>query len=191
MRINKAWFPNAISLSRPVFGSFLPYYTAAGDWNSAFFLAVVLIFTDALDGWAALAVGVKSQFGKDWIDPLCDFGLAVWGLVAWSAQSPHEAWRVWISIAIIGITITGKILKWQKRHKRVHHFVYGALPLFYLACAWIYLRIFCIMAFPDHVGTINAIAAVSAVGFAILKWYRLEEWFGHIRMSLAKNPASD
>ena len=97
------WFelksiPNLISLCRLVFIPYLAYLISVDNWPLATGLAVLLGFSDFVDGWVARRFNMRTELGA-LLDPLIDriFISAVLVAMLWS-----DVISVWILTAIIG-----------------------------------------------------------------------------------------
>jgi CDP-diacylglycerol--glycerol-3-phosphate 3-phosphatidyltransferase len=78
--------PNAITLSRGLLGFVVAYFLIGPGWNFvAFWIFILAIVTDLLDGWAARILDARSQDGE-WMDPVSDkiltdvVWLALWNI---------------------------------------------------------------------------------------------------------------
>lgn len=97
------WLPNTLTALRMVLA--VPIFAAAlqGAWALAFWLLIVALLTDFLDGLAAKKLHAQSRFGAE-LDPLADSSLVVAGMIGLSATG-HLSWWITAAVLLFGLTI--------------------------------------------------------------------------------------
>ncbi len=107
------WAATAVTLFRAVLG---PVVAALIVWDhgwAAFWLFLVAIASDLVDGWAARRWGSPEGLG-DWLDPVCDKVLTdcVWAALWFVQWAP--TWLVLLSVARDWIVVLGWcIARWR------------------------------------------------------------------------------
>ena len=96
---NLKWVPNALTISRAVLAVCAFAAALHGAWVMGFWLLVVALSTDFLDGLAAKKLNAKSKLGAE-LDGLADSAIVVTGMLSLSITG-HVAW--WFTAVILGI----------------------------------------------------------------------------------------
>lgn len=169
------WLPNAITGVRILAGCVAMVYAIQEVWVAAFWLFVIALVSDFLDGLAAKKLDAATKLGE-LLDSLADGWLVSCGLIGLSAAGRLPWWVTGAAIAV------GLAVQAERRLLR------GSLPMptvakklfaiFCLFAAWIYI----VLAYASHAygwrwWYVLVACAVLAVS-ASLKHHRLRAWFG-------------
>ena len=173
--MNMKWLPNVLSGSRGILA--VPIYLAAAHtaWQLAFWLLVLALITDFLDGLAAKKLHAESTLGGH-IDRVSDFLLAasgVAGLIVGAHTLP--IWTLYAAVPVSGFIAYVKFFLAEETLVRRITSIFSLSLLF---VAWIYIAWgFLTEAF----GWSWAYPPVTFVLLAtagLLKRHRLRAWFG-------------
>lgn len=178
------WVPNALSASRGILAPII-YATAANDnWVLGFWLLVVALLTDFLDGLAAKKLNAQSVLGGH-IDRVSDWLLSFFGLLSLVVYAD------WLGLWLlaIGLPISAFIgyVKFLTREgSRLYRLtsVFSILILFitwsFIVWGYLWQAFGWSWVYPPITIILIAIAAR-------FKKHRLRAWFGWI---VSKSPAS-
>jgi phosphatidylglycerophosphate synthase len=174
--------PNFVSLSRIVFGYLvLNAVTTHNDWRSAFFWFAAGAATDYLDGWLAIKLNAVSEFGKRWVDPVCDFLLGVFVMLAFVFQDSAWQERLWWAIPMTLLAVVGKFVKEQSIWPKAKRIAYLAAPIYYCGCAIIFLYLYAQRGLTDsEMMFINLATIPSIIAAAYFKRHRLSDWTRYV-----------
>lgn len=169
------WLPNALTMSRLVLAVPIAWAAADGRWALGFWLLIVALETDFLDGLAAKKLNAYSKFGV-MLDPIADRSLAVGGLIGLvlGNRLPLE---VVLSILVIALAVSlygGRGFtstvdarsRWQK-----------LTSVGLLFAAWIFVTWSYAVAAYGWSWVFVPITIGVLVGLAMLKRHRLQAWF--------------
>ncbi len=87
----------AITLARAACGPVVAAIVASGEHRVAFWLFLVAIASDFVDGWVARATGSPPWLGA-WLDPLCDKALT---MCTWGAIVAYDLGPSWLGLSMI------------------------------------------------------------------------------------------
>jgi len=110
------WLPNAITSARILCGGAALVYAAQEVWVAAFWLFVIALASDFLDGLAAKKLNAATKLGEV-LDSLSDGWLAACGLIGLSATG-HVSWWITGVAIVVGLAV--------QVERRILH---GKLPL--------------------------------------------------------------
>ena len=97
--------PNIITILRIIGVPVLVLFLIRQDFANAFYLAMAMAVSDALDGFLAKRFGWQSKLGG-WLDPLADKLMLVSAYAVWGVQGLLPVWLVALVIgrdALIGL----------------------------------------------------------------------------------------
>jgi Phosphatidylserine synthase len=97
------WLPNAITSARILCGGAALVYAAQEVWVAAFWLFVIALVSDFLDGLAAKKLNAATKLGE-LLDSFADGWLAASGLIGLSATG-HVSWWVTGAAIVLGLAI--------------------------------------------------------------------------------------
>ena len=97
------WLPNALTTTRMVLSVPIFWAAISGLWTLGFWLLVVALTTDFLDGLAAKKLQAQTKFGEE-LDPLADSSLVLAGMVGLSATG-HLSWWFTGAVLLFGLTV--------------------------------------------------------------------------------------
>lgn len=178
------WLPNALTATRMVLS--VPIFASAldGRWVLAFWLLVLALVTDFLDGLAARKLGAYSKFGEE-LDPLADSSLVVAGMVSLSLTG-HLSWWFTVFVLLFGLSVGNKRLFAPRSHRAA--VVQKVASVSCLFIAWIGIAwYFAGLAYGWSWLYVPLTVVILAVS-ALLKRHRLRTWFG-LDPAPAKRPA--
>lgn len=184
-----------VSLSRPVV--FGPLVILAvmfdNDWRSGLVWLIAGLSTDYIDGWLAIRLNAMSDFGKRWVDPVCDFTFCFQVQIAYVFQDDQWSTRLWWAIPMPLVAVLFKSLKEQRHWRRIADFAYGASPGYYLACVIVFVYLFAQKALTDsEMALVNRAYLPIILLAAYFKRHRLEDWRRALQAWWKKhNPAVD
>lgn len=168
------WVPNVLTLSRLFLAVVVLLLAANEVWAWAFWLFVLALLTDFLDGLAAKKLNAHSEFGRE-VDPLADaalvgggfLGLTFGGALSWWVTIP-----VLLAAAVIG---SERFFRYRKKRMAVAMKVMSVSALF---VEWIFVALWlAAQAFGWSWWYLAATLAV-LVFAAMLKRHRLRAWLG-------------
>lgn len=164
------WLPNALTMARIVLGMTMFAVALHGLWVAGFWLLLVALSTDFLDGLAAKKLNAKTKFGED-LDGLADTFLGVFGLLS-LAITGHLAWSVIALLLVIGAAI-GSDRAFPNQPKWAWRTPVAVVSLFmvWIGILWFYAGI----AF-GWSWTYVPVTLVILAGCAVLKRHRIRAW---------------
>lgn len=170
--------PNMVSLSRIGFGWWVLTATLVdNDWRSAFLWLLIGLSTDYLDGWLAVKLNAITDFGKRWVDPICDFVFCLQVEIAYVFQDDQWANRLWWAIPMPLIALGLKFLKEQKRGSSIGNLAYGITPGYYLVCVIIFAYLFAQKALTSsEMRYVNCAYLPAIIIAGYFKRHRLADW---------------
>jgi phosphatidylserine synthase len=167
------WLPNAITFSRSVLAVTSFIFILNEEWAAGFWLFILTMSTDFLDGLAAKKLNAKSKYGEPF-DAFTDALTAILGLVGLSITG-HISWWLTAAMLTAGMLIgSDRVIKqpvwwWRAPLSVSGLFVSWTLiiwTLAYLAFGWSWLYI------PLTIGIL--------IGIASLKKHRIKFWLSGI-----------
>ena len=168
------WLPNALTLSRGLLAVPIFWTALNEDWVLSFWLFILALTTDFLDGLAAKKLDAYSKHG-DKYDSAADGVLAAGGVTGLSAAGVLP-WGVTIFVLVAGF-IMGSRHYWRgwKNIKTVtlELIAKGCLFATWIGTAWFLVA----LAYGWHWWYVLVTAAVIAAS-ASLKRHRLRDWLG-------------
>ncbi|HYH75201.1 MAG TPA: CDP-alcohol phosphatidyltransferase family protein, partial [Candidatus Saccharimonadales bacterium] len=134
------WLPNFFTAARLVLVPPIVLLAIGNEWVWAFWLVIVALITDFLDGLAAKQLNAYSTFGER-LDPLADFALAAAGItiiilsgdLSWWVGLVMFAPAVYISYAKFLLPADNKIHIMQPMFSVPYLFVAWAITAWYFA----------------------------------------------------------
>ncbi len=179
------WIPNALSLSRAPIAFGIAICALNGQWIAAFVVLVIGLLTDLLDGFLAIRLNAKSDFGGKFLEPAADLCLtvgALWGLV-FTKTLPWST--VWILIAALATIWPPIFLK--KAENRVRLVCEGLAPFLYLAGILCLTIVYAFKAF----GVSALLLLIAAIPLTVIvvkaKRHRLTTWFAMIKDNISQS----
>lgn len=172
------WIPNALSFSRTPIAFVVAIYALRNQWTIAFIFLAIGLLTDGLDGFLAVRLNVKSDFGGKFLDPANDFSLtagSLWGLV-FTKTLPWSI--VWLLVAISVIIWTPIFFK--KAENRTRLVCEGLASFYYLAVILGFVVIYAFKAFGVNTLWLLVLAVPMAVITVKIKQHRLAIWIKKI-----------
>lgn len=168
------WLPNALTATRlllsvPIFAYALDY-----SWAVAFWLLMLALVTDFLDGLAARKLNAYSKLGEQ-LDPLADSSLVVVGMVGLSLTG-HLSWWFTGFVLLFGLLIGSKRLYKAKSHRGTVMQKLTSVTCLFIAWAGI-AWYFASLAFGWSWLYLPATLAILTIS-ALLKKHRLRTWMG-------------
>jgi phosphatidylglycerophosphate synthase len=170
------WLPNFFTASRLVLVAPIIILALRGSWEWAFWLVVIAVITDFLDGWAAKALNAYTKLGEH-LDPLADFALAAAGMAAIIFSGTLPLWvglvmlipAVYIGYAKFFLPEDNKIHRMQPMFSVPYLFAVWTASAWYFATraygwSWWYVVL-----------TIVVLALA-----AVPKRHRLRTWFAYL-----------
>jgi cardiolipin synthase len=105
--------PNAISVTRGLCAIPLLWLTLQGQWEAAFWLAMIAGASDGVDGWLAKRFGWQSRLGAG-IDPLADKALLLSALLSLTLSGDLPLWFLLLALARdVCIVLGAFIFNWR------------------------------------------------------------------------------
>ncbi len=173
----KTLMPNLVSFARVPAGFAVAYYAVHNNWDNALVWALFGALTDYFDGEVARWLNAKSDWGKRWVDPICDFLFALGVLYGFSFYSEPYGHRLAIALSLIGLTVFLKVVKEKAPRSKFQAFAYGFLPLVYCACAVIFTYFYLHKALSgETMAFINWTAPVITAVAIATKRHRFKDW---------------
>lgn len=167
------WLPNFFTISRLVLVAPVLVLAYRDMWEWAFWLVIIALVTDFLDGLAAKKLNAYSKFGER-LDPLADFTLAAAGIaviivsgdIPWWVGLVMFAPAVYIGYAKFLLPADNKVHSMQPMFSVPYLFVAWTVTAWYFATraygwSWWYV----------------VLTAVVLAWSALLKRHRLRAWF--------------
>ena len=171
MSFRKA-IPNLVSLPRALLAPFVMILAIRQEWILALGVLAVSITSDWLDGWLAVKLRAKSEFGRIYLETGCDLimtiralgGLLFAGVIPW--------WPLWPLVAVA--VLIWPVVVFIPERKRLRRICSSACPLYYLTVIMSVLGIYCVKA----LGVWALCLFFLAIPAVLAKRHRLMSWLG-------------
>lgn len=168
------WVPNALSVSRILLSPIIAVTAVFGRWLEAFLIFLIALATDWFDGWLAIRLDAKSEFGQKVVEPAADMALSAGALAGLFFTGTIPWITVWPLVALL--LFIHSVIHLIQETRLIRRICNGAAPLYYLAVILATAGIYAWKA----LGISSALLAVPAFPlgyFAVkLKWSRVSGW---------------
>lgn len=124
------WVPNALSLSRILWGSAIFISACKDNWKWAFSYLLLGMASDWLDGYLAVKLNARSELGEKYLE---DFGDAALWFGALAGLFAQGIWGWFLCLVVIAIfSIFGYATFFLSRSSRFHRICGGVGRFYYL-----------------------------------------------------------
>jgi phosphatidylglycerophosphate synthase len=165
--------PNLLTASRLVLAGPIVVAALQDAWAWGFWLIVVALVTDFLDGWAAKAFKAQTRLGEQ-LDPIADFSLAAAGMagIIFSGHLP-----LWVGLVMLVPAVYVGYVKFLSHDDKIR-LMQPVFSVPYLFATWAFIAgAYAAIAYGwQWWYVVLAIAILGAA--AIPKRHRLRAWFG-------------
>jgi cardiolipin synthase len=176
------WLPNAFTGLRLVLTVPILWAALADHWLLAFWLLVIALLTDFLDGYAAVKLRAHTHFGEQ-LDPVADFALAASGMLALIIAGDFPVWAGGIMLVpALAVGYINFFTPKQSGLHRMHHLF--SVP--YLFAVWTVVAWYFAAQAYGWSAWYVVITLVLLVVAAIPKRHRLRSWFAWASTSRLK-----
>jgi phosphatidylglycerophosphate synthase len=166
--------PNALSISRIFFGAGVLVASLYSSWIIAFYLFIIGLFTDWLDGYLAIKLCAKSRTGELYLDTIGDLGLCAGG-IAGLYLAGYVSFMFCMFLFISTSLLFYGIFSFDDGHFW-HKLCNGVMPFYYLLIIAITAYGYAILSFPDKKTLI--VISYMPVGIVLIatKTHRVKSW---------------
>lgn len=130
--------PSVVSLLRCFFSPYVAILACDEKWFWAWLVMVILLLTDAFDGWMAIKFSTQSFIGGKIIDPIGDLILCVSGLAGMFLTGN----LYWDAIVLLGLLFSVIWLSVAMAESAKHRRIYVVLSRVYFLGVMAWLVIF-------------------------------------------------
>jgi len=123
--------PNALSISRFPIGALVGLAAIHRNWGWAFALLLLGCLTDLADGYVAKHWNVASDFGANYLEPICDLALTAGALIGLLVTHELSIWA--LGAMVIVLVIVQVINSFMIKTVLFRYFGKWFMPLYFLA----------------------------------------------------------
>jgi phosphatidylglycerophosphate synthase len=180
------WTPNILTASRLVIAPFIVVAAVQDNWMLGFWLIVVALITDFLDGLAAKAFDAASPLGEH-LDPVADFSFAAAGMagIIFTGGAP-----LWVGVLMLAPAIYVGYVKFFLAKDNKIRILQPMLSVPYLFTVWIVIAWYYAAQAYGWAWWYVPIALVVLCMAAIPKRHRLRSWFAGAHRRSARQRSS-